>query len=44
MTQEEIDREIEFENDVELEDTMWQVLRNKKSIGTILRNFETPRN
>jgi hypothetical protein len=23
MTQEEIDREIEFENDVELEDTMW---------------------
>ena len=44
MTQEEIDREIEFENDVELEDTMWQVLRNKKSIGTILKYFETPKN
>ena len=33
LTQEEIDKEIEFENDVDLEKTMWLVLRSKKSIN-----------
>ena len=41
MSQEQIDREIEFENDVELESTMWRVLRDKKSVNNILRRFET---
>lgn len=41
MSQEQIDREIEFENDVELETTMWRVLRDKKSANNILRRFET---
>ena len=41
LTQEEIDKEIEFENDVDLEKTMWLVLRSKKSINNILKKFET---
>lgn len=41
MSQDQIDREIEFENDVELETTMWRVLRDKKSVNNILRRFET---
>lgn len=41
MSQEQIDREIEFENDVELESTMWRVLRDKRSVNNILRRFET---
>lgn len=40
MTQEELDKEIEFEQNVDLDKTMWLVLRNKKSCNTILRKFE----
>lgn len=41
MPQEQIDKEIEFENDVDLGKTMWVVLRNKKSVNNILKRFET---
>ena len=41
MPQEQLDKEIEFENDVDLDSTMWLVLRNKKSCNNILRRFET---
>jgi len=41
MTQEEIDKEIEYENDIDLAKTMWLVLRNKKSCNKILKRFET---
>jgi len=36
-----LDKEIEFENDVDLAKTMWHVIRNKKSCNNILRRFET---
>lgn len=36
-----MDKEIEFENDVDLEKTMWLVLRNKKSVNNVLSKFET---
>ena len=36
LTQEEIEKEIEFENDVELDKTLWRVLRDKKSVNNIL--------
>jgi len=41
MPQDQIDKEIEFENDVDLAKTMWTVLRNKKSCNNILKRFET---
>lgn len=41
MPQEQLDKEIEFENDVDLAKTMWLVLRNKKSYNNILKRFET---
>jgi hypothetical protein len=41
MPQEQIDKEIEYENDVDLAKTMWIVLRNKRSINNILKRFET---
>ena len=36
-----MDKEIEFENDVDLAKTMWHVIRNKKSCNEILKRFET---
>jgi hypothetical protein len=36
-----MDKEIEFENDVDLEKTMWHVIRNKKSVNNVLTRFET---
>ena len=41
MPQDQIDKEIEYENDVDLGKTMWIVLRNKKSVNNILKRFET---
>jgi hypothetical protein len=41
MPQEQISKDIEFENDVDLAKTMWMVLRNKKSCNNILKRFET---
>ena len=41
MTQEELDKEIDFENNVDLDKTMWLVIRNKRSVNNILRKFET---
>lgn len=41
MPQDQIDKEIEYENDVDLAKTMWVVLRNKKSCNNILKRFET---
>ena len=40
-TQEQIDKEIEFDNDVELEKTFWRVLRDKKSVNNLLVRFST---
>jgi len=36
-----MDREIEFENNVDLDKTMWLVMRDKRSVNNILRRFET---
>ena len=41
LPQEKLDREIEFDQSVDLEKTMWHVLRNKKSCNNILKRFET---
>ena len=41
MSQEQLDKEIDFENNVDLDKTMWLVIRNKKSVNNILRKFET---
>lgn len=41
LPQEKLDKEIEFENDVDLAKTMWHVIRNKKSCNNILKRFET---
>jgi hypothetical protein len=41
LTQEQIDKEIEFDNDVELEKTLWRVLRDKKSVNNLLVRFST---
>lgn len=41
LSQEQIDKEIDFENNVDLEKTMWLVIRNKKSANTILKRYET---
>jgi hypothetical protein len=41
LTQEQIDKDIEWENDVDLDETMWMVIRNKKSANNILKRFET---
>ena len=41
LPQEQLDKEIEFENDVELAKTMWLVLRNKRSCNNIMKKFET---
>ena len=41
MPQDQIDKEIEYENDVDLARTMWIVLRNKRSCNNILKKFET---
>ena len=41
MPQDQIDKEIEYENDVDLARTMWIVLRNKRSCNNILKRFET---
>jgi len=36
-----MDKEIEFENNVDLDKTMWLVMRDKRSVNNILRRFET---
>ena len=41
LPQEKLDQEIEFDQSVDLEQTMWHVLRNKKSCNNILKRFET---
>lgn len=41
LPQGKLDKEIEFENDVDLAKTMWHVIRNKKSCNNILKRFET---
>jgi len=41
LTQDEMDKEIEFENNVDLDKTMWLVMRDKRSVNNILRRFET---
>ena len=41
MPQEQLDKEIEFEQNVDLDKTMWLVLRNKRSCNNILKKFET---
>jgi len=41
MTQDELDKEIDYENNVDLDKTMWLVMRNKKSVNNILKKFET---
>ena len=41
LPQDKLDKEIEFENDVDLAKTMWHVIRNKKSCNNILKRFET---
>lgn len=41
MTQDQLDKEIDYENNVDLETTMWMVIRNKKSSNTILKRYET---
>jgi hypothetical protein len=41
LPQEQLDKEIEFEQNVDLDKTMWLVLRNKRSCNNILKKFET---
>tara|TARA_B110000285_G_C15060142_1_gene581912 strand:+ start:148 stop:420 length:273 start_codon:yes stop_codon:yes gene_type:complete len=41
LPQDQLDKEIEYENDVDLAKTMWLVIRNKKSCNNILKRFET---
>jgi len=41
LPQNQLEKEIEFEQNVDLEKTMWKVLRNKKSVNNILKRFET---
>lgn len=41
LSQKEIDKEIEFDEMVDLDKTMWLVLRNKKSCNNILKKYET---
>lgn len=41
LPQEQLDKEIEFEQNVDLDKTMWLVLRNKRSVNNILKKFET---
>jgi len=36
-----MDKEIEFENNVDLDKTMWLVMRDKRSVNNYLRRFET---
>lgn len=41
MPQEMLEREIDVDTNVDLEKTMWLVIRNKKSVNSFLKKFET---
>jgi hypothetical protein len=41
LPQEKLDEEIDYDLNVDLEKTMWQVLRTKRSCNNMLRRFET---
>lgn len=41
MPQQKLDEEIDFDLNVDLEKTMWLVMRNKRSCNNMLKRFET---
>lgn len=43
MKQERLNEELDFENNVELKDTMWRVLRCKPPLNDVLQKYETSR-